>query len=168
MNDNLKRHRLLQLLSQHFIKVETEDSSDPIGISFEDLQSKLDCSKIELRRISSTLYDNKEVDYMDIGVVGMFATEKGLSAYSDKKYKRESNLRLKNNIKDLIQITVPLLSLIIAFLALTSKIDTLNKQNEKQMNCLEKKILLQENKINSLTKIIQSSSLKTETKTHRK
>jgi hypothetical protein len=154
MNDNLKRHKILEILSEQFIKVETEDSSDPIGVSFEDLQAKLNCSKIELRRVSSTLYDNKEVDYMDIGLVGMFATEKGLSACSNDKYKRESNLRLKNNIKDLVQIVVPVLSLLIAFLALTFKINKLNEQNEKQLKELNQKLFLQDKKIKSLTKSI--------------
>ncbi len=151
MNDNLKRHKILEILSKQFIKVETEDSSEAIGVSFEDLQVKLNCSKIELRRVSSTLYDNKEVDYMDIGLVGMFATEKGLSAYSDEKYKRESNLRLKNNIKDIVQIVVPILSLLIAYLALSFKINKLNEQNEKELKEINKKLLFHEKKLNSLT-----------------
>lgn len=160
MNDNLKRHKLLQILSEHFIKVETEDISDPIGVSFDDLQSKLNCSKIELRRISSTLYDNKEVDYMDVGVVGMFATEKGLSAYSESKYLRESNLRLKNNIKDLIQIIIPVFSLIIAFLALTHKLEKQNVENEKQLNLINLKVLLQGRKIDNLIESTKKDTLK--------
>ena len=130
MNSNLLRHQILEILTKQYIIA--ENSSEPLGVSFTVIESELKCTNVFLRQSISELYDNKEIGYHDAyDIIGVHATEKGVASFSNKKYWRIDRLTKVNFIKDCIQIIIPVLSLIVAVLAITMKIDNANEATRK-------------------------------------
>jgi len=93
MNRNLKRHEILRILSEQYIKVELEkEGYNVLGVPYKTLEKELDCNDIELRLILSELFNSKEIKYHDAyNVIGVFALEKGLESYSNDKYLKIGN-----------------------------------------------------------------------------
>ncbi len=146
MNYTIKKHKLLKILAPHNINVQSGLINSPLGISFEDIHKKLNVTHEQLLTISSELFDLKEIGYHNAhNVEGLYAEEKGISAYSTKKYLKQYRKSIIDNIKDIIQIVIPVISVIIAYLAITLKIETFNKKNEEQINTLEKRLKIIEN-----------------------
>jgi hypothetical protein len=130
MNSNVLRHRLLGILTKQYII--SEKSNDTLGVSFTDIESDLKCTDTFLRQSISELFENKEIGYHDAyDIIGIYATEKGVASFSTKKYWRTDRLIKVNFIKDCIQIIIPVLSLIVAVLAITMKIETVNEATKK-------------------------------------
>ena len=98
MYNNRKRHKLLKLLSEQYLGVDSEqDGYDTIGVSFKDLTNGLNCSEKRIRIIAFNLIDIGEIAHCNDGkIIGLRALDKGVSAFSDKKYIKENRLRLKN------------------------------------------------------------------------
>lgn len=81
---------------------------------------------------------------------GLFATPEGVASYSKKKYKNLFYLNLKNNLKDFVQIVIPVLSLFIAYFAIQLKISEVNNYNQKQIDKLQQEIkILKADKLKS-------------------
>lgn len=152
MSKNYKRHQLLKLLADQHIKKEIgKANSLALGVPFEIIYKELKCNDYQLRELSAVLCENGEIGYQDAyGIKGLFAEEKGISAYSERKYIREHNKRLKDNIKDVVQIFIPTISLLIAYLAITTKVDNLANSNLEEIDGLKNNISLLNFKIDSL------------------
>lgn len=142
MNNNIKRHRLLNILTEQHVNLELGKTGNNIlGVPFEALYRELKCNDSELRRLSSVLLVNQEVGYYDVSdITGLYATEKGIASFTDKKYINENRNRIKSNLKDIVQIIIPILSLAIAFMALTLKIENLTLLNSKELQEAKKQI----------------------------
>lgn len=151
---NKKRHELLKLLSTRLIDIQLGKlKENGIGVSYEDICKFLNCDRQKLYEISNLLYDEKEVDYHDTyNIEGMYATSKGITAYTDKKYLRLNNTRVKNNIKDIVSIVIPILSLMVALFTIWYKVDSINSKNEKELKEIKEKLEIQERKINNIRK----------------
>src|SRR5574343_1232649 len=134
MNLYKKRHKLLELLSKHRNNVELNKAKyNAFGVTFEDIYKSLNCNDDELHIITSELYTSQEIGYHNAyDIIGLFAKEKGLSAFSNKKYLKLWWDNLFNISKNIVQIFIPILSLIIAYVALTTKSSNLQKQSEKE------------------------------------
>lgn len=147
-----KRHKLLEILSKRVIDIELRNvKENAIGVSYEKICESLGCDRNELYKLSNILFDEKEVGgHNTYGVIGMYATSKGISSYTDKKYLRLRNSRRKNNIKDIISIIVPILSLTIALVTIWAKVDTINSKNEKELNEMRKEIEIQKRNLDNL------------------
>jgi hypothetical protein len=148
MKSNLKRHRLLKILADKRIKGIQPGNQPVIGVSWDELASKLNCSLDKILEISAPLIEEKEIDkYYAYGILGAYATPKGVSSYATEKYKRENTKQIFEALKNWVQTIVPLLSLLIAFYALVvseartkTKDIELNKYKIK-LEELEKKVL---------------------------
>jgi len=164
MNLNRKKHKTLELLSVSRIQFESGemDSETKFGVSFEDLQSELNCDRKESELVFSTLYSNEEIEYTNVDVEGLISTRKGLTSFSEKKYLKENNKIIVNWFRNFVQIVIPILSLSIAFLALSIKINDINSKTSKEIKAIELKLESIQNSINKSemkTKNIQTDSL---------
>lgn len=137
-----KRHKLLKLLSIHRNNVELgKAKQNALGVSFEIIFKELNCNEDKLQIITSELYTSDEIGYHNAhNINGLFATDKGLSAFSNRKYIKIYWDNFFNTAKNIVQVFIPVFSLIIAYVALTTKSDNLQKQYEKELQ--EVKFLL--------------------------
>lgn len=152
MNYNLKRHKLLRILSKgrdnfHIIK----NRKSVFGVSFDEIYKKLNCDGDELHNISTELYTSKEIEYFDYdGVIGLFSTAEGLTSFSNKKYINVFWGNFFNTSKNIVQVFIPVFSLIIAYVALTTKTENLKKQYEKELQEVRLLLLKQQEHIKLL------------------
>jgi len=142
MNFNRKRHKVLQLLSTSRIQFDSGrmESDFKLGVGFDDLQRELNCDLDTCELIYSTLYNEKEVEHTNTSVYGLFATQKGLTSYSERKYVKENNKIITNYSRNFVQIVIPILSLIVAILAISLKIDNANKDVNEKILDLQRQI----------------------------
>ena len=147
MNNNIKRHRLLSILSKMYYELELVESQN-IAVNFEELMTKLNCDKEKLLRISSPLFNDKEIEFYNTNnIQGLFATNKGVSSYELKKYVKLNKNILFNEIKNWVQITIPVVSLILTMLIFIfselklERKDQRNDELENRVHQLEKKLL---------------------------
>ena len=148
MNLHLKRHKLLGVLSKQRGDLKLR-KADPmiLGVSSESILKDLNCSEDELELITSELRTQDEIKDFDAdGVKGFFARPNGVSAFSNKKYLRLNNSRIKNNAKDLVQIIIPVLSLLITLVVILKD----NSKNTKEIQTIEQKLESIQDSINIL------------------
>ncbi|SCZ01732.1 hypothetical protein [Flavobacterium caeni] len=152
MNRDKKRHKILEILSKQFLACEA-GSERILGVKFEEITKYVGCDEKTLRELSSILYENKEIGYHDAhGVTGMYSKEAGVAAYSDRKYLRLAYKNKIDKVKDIIQIVIPIISLLIALAAIFFKVETFNRENEQKFKILEEKIKRLENKKSNKTR----------------
>lgn len=86
MNFNRKRHKTLEILSYRRIQFDSGqmDSSFVLGVDFKEIGSKLNVDRNTCEIIFASLYNQKEVEYTNVGVEGLFLTQKGLTSFSEK------------------------------------------------------------------------------------
>lgn len=84
MKSDLKKHRLLKILSDYRLE------KNRLGISYEDLCSRLRIERKELNKLSAELINNEEIGLFNNGKdpKGLFAKKEGTSAYSSDKYRK--------------------------------------------------------------------------------
>lgn len=148
MRYNRTRHKVLLLLSEKFNKLLNEKTGsiggNEVGLSNEELNSILNIDNRKRRLIFSELFENKEVmPYHLGGISGCFInSEKGLESLANEKYLERNREIVKNWIKDIVQIAIPVLSMIITVLVIIRD-DT---KRDKEMKDIEQKVEeLQEN-----------------------
>jgi hypothetical protein len=149
---NSKRHKLLEILSKRAIDIQLRNINESaVGVSYEKICERLNCNRDELYKLSNVLFDEKEVGTHDAyEIKGMYATQKGITSYTDKKYLRLRNLRIKNNVKDIVSIVIPVLSLLIALASIWFKVDTINTKNEKEIKEMKRELKLNDKKLEDL------------------
>ena len=152
MNIDTKRHKLLGILTKQRKDLELEKSEyNALGVPFDKIYSELDCDDDELHSITSDLYTSDEIGYHDAyNVVGLFAKDKGLTAFSNKKYHNRVIERRKEKVKFFVQTVIPILALVIAILSLSLKFDNLKMQSDKELQKLEDKLVKQKMRIDSM------------------
>ena len=143
MRYNRTRHFLLKKLSEKFIQ-NSENSSvnaDIIGLSYAEIDLLLKRNKKTRELVLSELEKSEEIVFYNLKEKGCFIEPKnGISAFTEKKYLRRNEDIIINWLKNIVQIFIPIASLIIAYLALTLKINTFQKSNSKEVEKLEMKI----------------------------
>jgi hypothetical protein len=149
MNLNKKRHKLLELLSKHRNNVELKKAKyNALGVSFDEIYKELYCNEDELQILTAELYTSDEIDYHNAhNIVGLFAKDKGLTAFSNRKYIKICWDNFFNTSKNIVQVFIPVFSLIIAYVALTTKSDNLQKQYEKELQEVRLLLLKQQERI---------------------
>gem|GEM_PF-6613006 len=70
----------------------------------------------------------------------MYAKEAGVASFSDKKYLKLAYKNKIDKIKDVVQIVIPIISLLIALGAIYFKVENFNRENELKFKKLEEKI----------------------------
>ncbi|MCD8448025.1 hypothetical protein [Tenacibaculum finnmarkense] len=152
MNIDTKRHKLLGILTEQRKNVELKkEGYNTLGIAFEKIYKELECDDDELHSITSDLYTSEEIGYHDAyNVVGLFAKDKGLTAFSNKKYHNRVIECRKEKAKFFVQTVIPILALIVAILSLSIKFDNLKMQSDKELQKLEDKLLKQKIQIDNM------------------
>lgn len=152
MNFNRKRHKTLKILSKKYIQFESgqTESNFILGTDFKDLRSKLKCDKNKCELVFAPLFTNVEVEYTNVGVDGLSLTQIGLTAFVEKKYSKQNNAILLGWLKTFVQIVIPILSLIVAILAITIKIKNLNSETSREIEAIEKTQQQLKNSIDTL------------------
>ncbi|AIJ37139.1 hypothetical protein K5L04_07085 [Flavobacterium psychrophilum] len=150
INYNLKRHKLLEVLSTQNLNVQLrKEGCLALGISYEEIYSKLNINAFELLIITSELYENKEIGYHNAyNIEGLYSETLGISAFSNGKYKKAHWNEIISKIKDVTQIVIPVLALIIAIITLTTKLENSELKNKKELNQIKASIEKLENKQN--------------------
>lgn len=134
MNYYIQKHKVLKLLT--FSKNFQLDENNLMekGLSYKDILNNLNVSETELNIIISELYENKEIKN---GHDGLIIEKKGISSFSNNFYIKQSRNYKLNLIKDYVQIIVPILTSIIAIIAVsnnnTSKIEKKINEIENQL-----------------------------------
>ena len=80
MNSNIRRHQLLKILTERYQKG-FQPGEKIIGVSWDELKTKMECTLDKLLEISAPLYEEKEVeDYVAYGIKGLLITTRGISS----------------------------------------------------------------------------------------
>ena len=146
MNINKKRHELLSLLYKKRADAELRRSDNIIGVSFEEIEKSLNLTQDELLIVTSELIELEEISFHDAsGIKGLFCSKKGATSFANKKYLRANNARIKNDIKDIVQIIIPVLSLIITVMVIALN----SSEKTKEIKAIEQKVELLEKQIDS-------------------
>lgn len=142
MNINIYRHKLLRILSKQRSLASIDSSGKTVlGVSDNDLLNELNCQQTKLHEIVSELRNQKEVDFFDNNFIkGYFATDYGYASYTNKIYLRKYYSNILTTFKDGVQILVPLLSLIISVIAVSTTYKYSTEKNKEHNVIIENKI----------------------------
>lgn len=150
MNIDAKRHKLLGILAKQRRDLELKKAEyNALGVSFDRIYKELNCDEDELHSITSDLYTSDEIGYHDAqNIVGVFCKDKGVTAFSNKKYLTRINERRK----DLIKIILPILALVISLASLYfSNFSNIRKSRfESENNDLKNKLDTLQVQVNNL------------------
>lgn len=163
MNFNLKKHKTLELLSESRIKFETDLTASKKytwGVSFEELQNQLGYERDKCELVFSELYDNEEIKPTDVEVLGLIATRKGLTAFANKKYKRENNRILINWAKNFVQIIIPVLALVVAILSFSLKLNNIKIETDKNFQKIMTTVLEEKHRLDRIEQKVATDSIK--------
>lgn len=130
MNFNKKRHQILKALANSSIEMEPEN----LGVNFVEIYKTLNINESEFKKIAARLYNEQEIKYTNVDVEGVYSTSKGLESYIDKKYLREYQNRIITLSKDISQITIPILSLVVAIIVLSLKLEFFTSKLENSIS----------------------------------
>ena len=115
----------------------------------EQLEKEL---HININEVEKILYNLKEFECVDFDKsLGFKISENGIKKQLNRFFIYKGNESIKSNLKDIVQIIIPILSLVVAIFAIYFKVEKLNEQNEKEINQLKSRIEILEkrNYINS-------------------
>lgn len=165
MKDDLKRHKLLKILSENAIKFETGElgNNQPMGVSFYELSKKLNCAPVKLHLIGAELLKNEEISHHDeLYVVGFSCYKNGLISFANNKYKARFWKDFWNNLFTISQIIVPIMALAVALITVLDSRQSKEQSEEilllsKEMNRQQESLDSQTNKIQNLYETIFSS-----------
>jgi len=150
---NLRKHKLLAILSKQYILSEIGESENgEIGLNDDIIIKELKMSKYKYQLIKQSLLDSEEVKrHNPKYILGLHATLKGVASFNDKKYTKAFFDDLINILKNFVQIVIPILSLLIAYYAIQLKISEVNNHNQKQIDTLRKEIKILKSNLKSET-----------------
>lgn len=119
MRLDLKRHKLLKILSVNRIKFEAGKlQGGVLGTSFDELSQKMRCDILKFNVIASELYDNNEIrHYNQHSINGVYCENNGITSFSNGKYKARFWQDIWNNLLSISQIIVPIMALLVALIA---------------------------------------------------
>lgn len=155
MELNKTRHYILKNLSKKFINNNDNPRKEAnvVGLSFSEIDLLLKKNKNFRDLVLSELYKSNEIVFYDLKEKGCFIEpHNGLSAFAERKYLKKNEDILIKWLKNFVQIFIPIASLIVAYLALTIKLNNIEKSNTKEIKDIEIKINELEKKITVTTK----------------
>lgn len=142
---NRKRHLLLKELSEKSLEQDIESQigkvdADLIGLSFKEVRTLLGVSKQQVELVISELEKNNEIGFYEFKERGCFIITNGIAALAEKKYKRKNQDIYLNWLRNFVQLFIPVISLIIAYVALTTSITKNQKEQNIEIEKLEQRI----------------------------
>jgi hypothetical protein len=161
---NRKRHLILGKLierrneSFNTLYSDHNKTADDLGLDFNKVESILNVTNTKRELILSELYINEEIVSFNLyGENGCFVTDYGVTSYANKKYLKKNEDVIINWLKNFVQIVIPVLALVITYISLTTKMDSLKTLSDKELR--EVKNIMQNQKerielLESKTKIL--------------
>ena len=142
MNTNIYRHKILKHLSKKLLTGGSRDINDDlVYFSYSEIRDILNYKKNDLRLIITELIENKEISYhFGAKGKGLICNNLGLISYSNKKYLKIYRTEIITLIKDCVQIFIPVMSLLIAYIALTIKFGDIDKTTKERIESMQHKI----------------------------
>jgi hypothetical protein len=139
MFTDIKRHRLLKFLAKKRKDlISIEDPDDIIGVSRENMMKKLSCSELGLNIIISEMVLSKEIDHYDINnIKGFFLRDEGFKELVNRKYTKRFWKYYGDIVKKTVEISIPVLSLLVALIAVSSSRKDEQYRQENQINILQ-------------------------------
>lgn len=136
MNYYKQKHNVLKILTYESYGLQIDENNMFLrGISIKDLLLKINISEIELNIIISELYENKEIKK---GHDGLIIEKSGIASFTNKKYLKIYKSYVITNLKDIIQIIVPILTSIIAIIAISNSNHSTLEERLKKIEILLK------------------------------
>lgn len=134
--------------------------ADLFGLSLNEIDTKLNISPNEREMILSELIESQEIICFNLKNIGYIINEKkGISALADKKYINRNWKIILDWIKNFVQIIIPVLALFIAYVSLTSKLDSQKTQSNKELQELRNEIQELRNTMQEQKEYIESLEL---------
>lgn len=149
MRYNRVRHKLLKELSKKYQKNLESSSGLQSGLRKNEISNLLLFRANKMEIIISELLDSEEIIYCDEGGGNegfMINPLNGYKALSNRKYIRQNNDIIINALKNIVQILIPILSLLIAYTALKISSRIHDDAIKESINDLRNRIELLEQK----------------------
>lgn len=127
MNYNKKRHQLLEIIYSKGEYPDMEDNTRLASFNLDELKDILQLSKIHTAILIRTLLDTKEIEKYEENQ--FIISPLGMHAYNTNKYLKANRKAIIDNIKDIASIIIPILSLIVAIMAIALKSDSPTKKD---------------------------------------
>lgn len=125
---NKKRHELLGVLAKEFANASPEGSILDIIVTVPTILKKVKISYDEFIFMSEELKVNSEIKYFQVenhfDSPAFYIESRGLTAYANKKYLKVDREEFREDIKFWAQLILPVLSFLIAAIALYLNIKT--------------------------------------------
>ncbi|MCX7549153.1 hypothetical protein OS188_14440 [Xanthomarina sp. F1114] len=166
---DLLSHKILGILIRQRINVEIyhKERNVVLGVEYEELKKELDITKEEMFIVTSKLREELEIEPYRVDFEGYFAKPKAVYSYVSRKYLKKTRNEKRENIKYYLQIVIPVVSLLIAFLAITLNIlqwQSNKKKSEQEiiLNTELEKLNIRLDYLEEKTKNVDSVLLKIE------
>jgi len=149
MNNDIIRHKVLTILAEKsnnntILSLNGENTGE-YTVSFKDIFANIKCSEVEIVNSVSLLLSNKEVYFYNAEFKGLLIEDIGIGAYSTKKYLNIYRNNIFQIIKDIVQIFIPVISMIIALVAVSNngtknidKLETEIQETQLQLTDMQK------------------------------
>ena len=147
MRYNLNKHKILKALSEKLASGMGTDgkAKSDISVSKKEIINLIGKDKKLYALIISELRAYNEIVYLEPSDSFVIETNNGLTSFSDKKYLKKNRNIILGYSKNFTQIFIPVASLVVAVLALWTKIQSENniyndsrKEIELRLERLEK------------------------------
>lgn len=139
-NKNL--HKLLKIMYSYGDYPDFGDHATLGSFSHDELKEKLKLSKVDVALLLRNLVDNNEIKKIEEAI--FIISPLGMKAYTTGKYIKAYRKSIVDNVKDIATIIVPVLSLIVAILAISLKFNGPTKEEfivlQKKIEKIEKEI----------------------------
>ncbi len=136
-NMNKKRHKLLGVLAKEYANANTEGSILDVIVTVPTILKKLKISYDEFIFMSEELKASGEIKYFQVenhfDSPAFYIESKGITSYANRRYLRVEREELREDIKFWAQLILPVLSFLIAAIALY-----LNMKTQSDINTVKK------------------------------
>lgn len=132
---NLKRYKILKLLFEQY-SLYNSDHNHNYYVTCDEVIKNFKFTNIEFDAIISLLKSNDEVEFYNVnGIKAILITDNGILAFNTRKYLKIYQKSIKDGVMYFVQTFIPVLSMIIALIAVSNtrnqKIDMLEIKLQK-------------------------------------
>ncbi|WP_031425460.1 hypothetical protein [Flavimarina sp. Hel_I_48] len=124
-----------------------------VGLSFKHIEKELNINSYQRELMLSELDKSEEIIFYHLEERGCYIDQKnGFAALSNRKYINQHWSIILDWIKNFVQIVIPVLALIVAYISFTSKMNSIKMQYDKELQDVKNIILEQKDRLEELEK----------------
>lgn len=137
MNKYRFHHKILTYLKEKYEKHNMEEIFKYCFTS-ENIAKALN---ININEVENILFNLKEFECVDYSKTSGFKiSDNGIKKQLTRFFIYKGNESIKSNVKDIVQIFIPILSLLIAVFTIFYKVENLNNEKENKIKYLQNRI----------------------------